>query len=156
MNEVRTMEDEESLLSVGENTILPDKRSITLDNVAFRYTQHSPFVLQGINLFIPENKVTAIIGESGCGKSTLLKLLVRLYQPSFGEVKLGDMNMNAVNLRQWRRMCGVVMQDGKLFYDTIINNIVLDDEHIDKENLVKCCQIAQIKKLMPCLKDSRR
>lgn len=146
MNEIRTMDDEEKLLSVGENTILPDSRSIVLENVMFRYTQHSPIVLQGINLIIPENKVTAIVGESGCGKSTLLKLLVRLYQPSYGEVRLGDMNMKAVNLRQWRRLCGVVMQEGKLFSDTIINNIVLDDEYINKEELVRCCQIAQIKK----------
>lgn len=145
MNEIRTLDDEEALLSVSENAILPDKCDITLENVMFQYTQHSPIVLQNINLHIPENKVTAIVGGSGSGKSTLLKLLVRLYQPSYGMVKLGDMNMKAINLRKWRDMCGVVMQEGKLFSDTILNNIVLDDEHIDKANLVRCCQIAQIK-----------
>lgn len=145
MNEIRTLEDEEELLSVGENTILPDRRDIVLENVMFQYTSTAPLVLQNINLLIPENRVTAIVGGSGSGKSTLLKLLVRLYQPSYGVVKLGDMNMKAVNLRQWRSMCGVVMQDGKLFSDTILNNIVLDDEHVDKENVVRCCQIAQIK-----------
>ena len=145
MNEIRTLDDEEELLSVSENTILPEKCDITLENVMFQYTQHSPIVLQNVNLHIPENKVTAIVGGSGSGKSTLLKLLVRLYQPSYGMVKLGDMNMKAINLRKWRDMCGVVMQDGKLFSDTILNNIVLDDERIDKANLVRCCQIAQIK-----------
>ncbi|MCR4769278.1 MAG: ATP-binding cassette domain-containing protein, partial [Bacteroidaceae bacterium] len=62
------------------------------------------------------------------------------------------MNVTALNLRKWRDMCGVVMQDGKIFSDTIKNNIVLDDEHVDEEQLVKCCQIAQIKSeidLMP-------
>lgn len=145
MNEIRTLDDEEELLSVSDNTILPDKCDISLENVMFQYTQHSPIVLQNVNLHIPENKVTAIVGGSGSGKSTLLKLLVRLYQPSYGTVKLGDMNMKAINLRKWRDMCGVVMQEGKLFSDTILNNIVLDDDHIDKENLVRCCQIAQIK-----------
>lgn len=145
MNEIRSLDDEEELLSVSDNTILPDACDITLENVMFQYTQHSPIVLQNVNLHIPENKVTAIVGGSGSGKSTLLKLLVRLYQPSYGVVKLGNMNMKAINLRKWRDMCGVVMQDGKLFSDTILNNIVLDDERVDKENLVRCCQIAQIK-----------
>ena len=145
MNEIRSLDDEEELLSVSDNTILPDACDITLENVMFQYTQHSPIVLQNVNLHIPENKVTAIVGGSGSGKSTLLKLLVRLYQPSYGVVKLGNMNMKAINLRKWRDICGVVMQDGKLFSDTILNNIVLDDERVDKENLVRCCQIAQIK-----------
>ena len=102
-------------------------------------------VLTNINLYIPENKVTAIVGSSGCGKSTLLKLLIRLYRPSYGTVNMGNMNVTALNLRKWREMCGVVMQDGKVFNDTIKNNIVLDDEDIDEGQLIKCCQIAQIK-----------
>ena len=93
MNEICTLEDEEELLSVGENTILPDRRDIVLENVMFQYTSTAPLVLQNINLLIPENRVTAIVGGSGSGKSTLLKLLVRLYQPSYGVVKLGNMNM---------------------------------------------------------------
>ena len=87
-------------------------------------------MLRNIYLEIPEGKVTAIVGGSGSGKSTLLKLLVRLYKPSFGDIKMDTMNVNAINLRQWRDMCGVVMQDGKMFSDTILNNIVLDDEHM--------------------------
>lgn len=70
------------------------------------------------------------MGGSGSGKSTLLKLLVRLYKPSLREIKMDTMNVNAINLRQWRDMC-VVMQDGKMFSDTILNNIVLDAERID-------------------------
>ena len=144
MNEIRQLEDEEEQLSVGTTTILPEKGDITLDNVLFQYTPNAPLVLKHINLKIPENKITAIVGGSGSGKSTLLKLLVRLYKPSYGEIKLGGMNIMAVSLRQWREMCGVVMQDGKLFSDTIVNNIVLDDEHVDRERLMDCCRTAQI------------
>ena len=111
----------------------------------FKYAPHLPMVLKNINLIIPENKVTAIVGSSGCGKSTLLKLLVRLYRPSYGSVNMGGMNVTALNLRTWREMCGVVMQDGKIFSDTIKNNIVLDDENVDEAQLIKCCKIAQIK-----------
>ena len=145
MNEIRQLEDEDELLSVGSTTILPEDRSLVLKNVMFQYAAHLPLVIKNINLHIPENKVTAIVGSSGCGKSTLLKLLVRLYKPTYGTVNMGGMNVTALNLRKWREMCGVVMQDGKVFSDTIKNNIVLDDEKVDEAQLIKCCQIAQIK-----------
>ena len=145
MNEIRQLDDEEELLSVGSTTILPENKSLILKNVMFQYAAHLPMVLTNINLRIPENKVTAIVGSSGCGKSTLLKLLIRLYKPSYGTVSMGGMNVTALNLRKWREMCGVVMQDGKMFSDTIKNNIVLDDEKVDEAQLIKCCQIAQIK-----------
>lgn len=144
INEIRQLEDEEELLSIGSTTILPEKKTIALENVHFQYTQNSPLVLRNIYLQIPENKITAIVGGSGSGKSTLLKLLVRLYKPSYGEIKMDTMNVNAINLRQWRDMCGVVMQDGKMFSDTILNNIVLDAERIDYDRLREVCRIAQI------------
>lgn len=144
INEIRQLEDEEELLSVGNTCILPNEKSITLSNVHFQYSANSPFVLKGIYLHIPENKVTAIVGGSGCGKSTLLKLLVRLYKPTFGDIKMDTMNVDAINLRQWRNLCGVVMQDGKVFSDTIINNIVLDADHIDYDRLHEVCKIAQL------------
>ena len=144
INEIRQLEDEEELLSIGSTTILPEKKTITLENIHFQYTQNSPLVLRNIYLQIPENKITAIVGGSGSGKSTLLKLLVRLYKPSYGEIKMDTMNVNSINLRQWRDMCGVVMQDGKMFSDTILNNIVLDAERIDYDRLREVCRIAQI------------
>ena len=144
MNEIRQLEDEDELLSIGNTTIIPEDKSITLENVMFQYTVNAPVVLSRIFLTIPENKVTAIVGGSGSGKSTLLKLLVRLYKPSYGEIRMGAMNVNSINLRQWRSMCGVVMQEGKLFSDTILNNIVLDDEHIDYDRVREVTRIAQI------------
>jgi len=144
MNEIRQLEDEDELLSIGNSTIIPDDKSITLENVMFQYTVNSPLVLQHVFLKIPENRVTAIVGGSGSGKSTLLKLLVRLYKPSYGEIKMGGMNVSSINLRRWRELCGVVMQDGKMFSDTILNNIVLDDERIDYDRVREAVRIAQI------------
>lgn len=144
MNEIRQLDDEEELLSIGNSSILPEKRDIVLENVHFQYTPNSPAVLKNIYLKIPENRVTAIVGGSGSGKSTLLKLLVRLYKPSYGEIKMGGMNVTSINLRQWRNLCGVVMQDGKIFSDTILNNIVLDDDRIDYDRLREACRTAQI------------
>ena len=144
INEIRQLEDEEELLSIGNTSILPEKKTISLENVHFQHTQNSPLVLRNIYLQIPEDKITAIVGGSGSGKSTLLKLLVRLYKPSYGEIKMDTMNVNAINLRQWRNLCGVVMQDGKMFSDTILNNIVLDADRIDYDWLREVCRIAQI------------
>ncbi len=144
MNEIRQLKDEEELLSIGRTTILPEQKNLTLENVMFRYTPTSPLILKNIFLHVPENKVTAIVGGSGSGKSTLLKLLIRLYQPYHGEIKMGGINVNAISLREWRNLCGVVMQDGKLFNDTILNNIVLNTEHIDHDRVNESCKIAQI------------
>lgn len=144
MNEIRQMDDEEELLSVGSTTVLPECRDLVLENVMFQYTPNAPLVLKNIYLRIPQNKVTAIVGGSGSGKSTLLKLLVRLYKPTYGDIKMGGMNVTAINLRQWRNLCGVVMQEGKIFSDTVLNNIVLNDEHLDHDRLHECCRIAQI------------
>lgn len=144
MNEIRQLDDEEELLSIGSTNILPQNRDIRLENVHFQYTPNAPLVLQHIYLSIPQNKVTAIVGGSGSGKSTLLKLLVRLYNPTYGEITMGGMNTQSINLREWRKLCGVVMQDGKLFSESILTNIVMEDEHIDYEQLQRCCEIAQI------------
>lgn len=144
MNEIRQLDDESEILSVGSTSIIPENGSLMLSNVHFQYTPNAPLVLKGVNIYIPQNKVTAIVGGSGSGKSTLLKLLVRLYAPSYGDILMGEMNVNAISLRHWRSMIGVVMQDGKLFNDTILNNIVLDAEQIDYDLLRRCCQMAQI------------
>lgn len=144
MNEIREMDDEDAVLSIGNGLALPEDRSIRLTDVMFRYSPHSPLVLKGINLVIPENKVTAIVGASGCGKSTLLKVLARLYKPSYGTVNIGHMNAMSLGLSRWREVCAVVMQDGKLFTDTIRNNIVLTDGEVDYGKLRHSCKIAQI------------
>lgn len=144
INEINQLEDESELLSLGNSSIMPEKLEIVLKNINYQYSVNSELVLKNIFLKIPENKITAIVGGSGSGKSTLLKLLVRLYKPTYGDIEIGGMNINSLNLRKWRDMCGVVMQDGKIFSDTVLNNIVLDDEHIDYEKLHSVCKIAQI------------
>ncbi|NDV64203.1 peptidase domain-containing ABC transporter [Bacteroides sp. 224] len=147
INEIHQLRDEDDMVSISANSMeLPNNKSIVVKNLAFAYSPHAPLVLKSIYLTIPEGKVTAIVGDSGCGKSTLLKLLLRLYLPSYGEICIGDMNINSVSLRQWRAKCGSVMQEGKIFNDTIQNNIVLNEERIDYEALQRATQIANIAK----------
>jgi ATP-binding cassette subfamily B protein len=143
LNEIHQLQDEHE--NVGTNSIdLPENKSLVINNIAFQYTPTGPVILKGIRLIIPEGKVTAIVGDSGSGKSTLLKLLLRLYKPSYGEIIIGNMNVNNISLKQWRDKCGAVMQDGKIFNDTILNNVVLDDEKIDYTKLKKALDTANI------------
>ena len=143
LNEIHELKDEQE--GVGNNTLdLSTSKNIFVNNVSFQYSRNAPFVLQNVSLLIPEGKVTAIVGDSGSGKSTLLKLILRLYKPSYGEIMIGNMNINNIGLKQWREKCGVVMQDGKIFNDTILNNIVLDDENIDYERLKNALETANI------------
>jgi len=143
INEIHQLKNEEDTI-VANSLSIPNQKSLLLRNVSFQYTQNAPFVLKQINLVIPEGKITAIIGGSGSGKSTLLKLLLRLYNPSFGEILIGNMNISNLELREWRDHCGVVMQEGKIFNDTILNNVTLDDEEIDYERLKEAVRIAHI------------
>lgn len=143
LNEIHKLDDEEEDINEN-NIILPNDKSIHVTGVSFQYSRGAPFTIQNITLKIPEKKITAIVGDSGSGKSTLLKLLLRLYRPSYGDILLGGMNVNNISLRQWRDSCGAVLQDGKIFNDTILNNIVLDDENIDYERLKNAVTAANI------------
>jgi len=143
INEIHQLKDEEDTV-VTNSMSVPDHKGLLLKNLTFQYTPNAPFVLKQINLIIPEGKITAFVGGSGSGKSTLLKLLLRLYNPTFGEILIGNMNISNLSLREWRDHCGVVMQDGKIFNDTILNNITLDDEEIDYTRLKDAVRIAHI------------
>lgn len=145
INEIHQLKDEDEERAAESNNIeLPQDKSLYVNNVSFQYSPASPLVLKNIRLYIPQGKITAIVGDSGSGKSTLLKLLLRLYKPSYGTVFIGRMNIGNISLRQWRSKCGAVMQDGKLFNDTILNNIVLEEERIDYAALQQAVEIANI------------
>jgi ATP-binding cassette subfamily B protein len=147
INEIHQLKDEDDTSSVISNSMeLSLDKSLIVKNLSFQYSPHAPLVLKNLYLRIPEGKVTAIVGDSGCGKSTLLKLLLRLYLPSFGEICISDMNINNISLREWRSKCGCVMQDGKLFNDTIQNNIVLNEEKVDYKALQQAVEVANIVK----------
>lgn len=150
MNEIHIKENEESL---GEKiTLLPEYGDLIMENVSFQYEgPHSPTVLRDINLYIPRGKTTAIVGSSGSGKTTVLKLLLNFYQPTEGVIRVGDINLSNIQTRLWRSQCGVVMQDGYVFNDTIAHNIALGDEIIDKQKLLKAVKVANIQNFVEAL-----
>src|SRR5262249_4201362 len=139
MHEVRTLQDEET--PAQQLTLLPEQPSLHLRGVSFRYGgPHNNLVLEDLTLTIPHGKVTALVGSSGSGKTTLLKLLLRFYEPLSGDVTLGELNLRHFSHRFWREQCGVVLQDGQIFSDTIARNIALGEEVIDRARLIRATE----------------
>jgi len=141
--EIHDKEDEENIEEQYASEI-PEK-DIEIKDVSFRYIGSDSFVFENLNLTIPYQKTTAIVGASGSGKTTLLKLLMKFYEPNTGEIKLGNTNLKNISPRIWREHCGVVMQDGYIFNDTIAENIAVGEDFIDKSKLRKAVEVANIK-----------
>jgi len=144
LGEIHNRDDEEQV-EIQKNTELPENKAINIAGVSFHYEgPKSPRVLSDINLIIPENKVTAIVGASGSGKTTLIKLILGFYPPYEGKVEIGGIGLQQFSMEMWRSNCGVVMQDGFIFSDTIANNIAVADSFPDKEKLRRAVEIANI------------
>ena len=128
------------------------EKGIYLKNLSFQYEgSKSPYVLKDINLHIPEGKITAIVGASGSGKTTLLKLLLRFYDPIKGQIYYNHDNILNLSPKSIRENTGVVMQDGYIFSDTIERNIATADKEINKQQLKKAVQIANIEEFVESL-----
>lgn len=121
------------------------KKGIEFEKVSFQYEgPKSPYVLKDINFTIPEGKIIAIVGASGSGKTTLMKLLLKFYEPTQGRLFYNSENINTISPKSLRENCGVVMQDGFVFSDTIERNIATGDENINKEKLQNAVKIANL------------
>lgn len=141
--EIHNREDEESSTD-DKLTDLPDQHDIVVKNLRFRYTGAVDEVIKGVNIHIPANKVTAIVGSSGSGKTTLMKLLLKFYAPSEGEITIGGINLKNVSQHTWRQKSGAVMQEGFIFNDTIAHNIAVGETIIDKVKLKHAVKMANI------------
>jgi ATP-binding cassette subfamily B protein len=148
LNDVHRVTDEEPedklLLSQ-----LPDDKSITLRDVSFTYPgAGNKTVLQGLNLDIPQGKVTAIVGDSGSGKTTILKLLLKIQLPETGRIAIEDTDYNSLSHAALRKDCGIVMQDGFIFSDSIANNIMVSSEEKNSARLLHAMRMANIEEFV--------
>ena len=151
LGEIHKEENEEKE-DLGEMIIMPESKTLDIQNLSFQYEgPHSRKVLDGVNLKILSDSVTAIVGVSGSGKTTLVKLLLAFYPPVEGEIRIGDTNLQSLSQQAWRRRCGVVMQDGYIFADTIARNISLGDEYVDPDRLLEAVRMANIKEYIESL-----
>ena len=151
LGEIHKEENEEKE-DLGEMIIMPESKTLEIRNLSFQYEgPHSRKVLDGVNLKIPADSVTAIVGVSGSGKTTLIKLMLAFYPPVEGEIRVGDTTLQSLSQQIWRRRCGVVMQDGYIFADTIARNISLGEEYVDPDRLLEAVKMANIKEYIESL-----
>jgi ATP-binding cassette subfamily B protein len=133
---------------------IPKNADIVIKDLTFRYIGSDVNVLENLNLTIPANKITAIVGTSGSGKTTLMKLLLKFYEPNTGEIYLTQtpakekgalIGLKNIPQKTWRSHLGTVMQEGYIFNDTIANNVAIGVDVIDKQRLIYASDVANIK-----------
>ena len=154
LSEIHEKEDE-TQQEDSQTHEIPKDADIVIKDLSFRYIGSDMNVLENLNLTIPANKITAIVGTSGSGKTTLMKLLLKFYEPNSGEIGLipisdeippnvGMTNLRNIAQKTWRSHVGTVMQEGYIFNDTIANNIAIGVDVIDKKRLVYAADVANI------------
>ena len=144
INEIHRMDDENGKQGL-ETSVTDETKGIDMENINFKYDPHAlKTIIDDVSLTIPKGKVTAIVGASGSGKTTLIKLMLGYYPVLGGQITIGGTDVNTLNKKWWRRQCGVVMQDGVIFSETIARNIAVDDKEIDKQRLQTAAEIACI------------
>ena len=143
LSEIHEKEDEAQQEATQTNDIQLES-DINLNEVSYRYIGSDTNVLNNLNLIIPANKITAIVGTSGSGKTTLMKLLLKFYESNSGQITIGKTDLNNIKQKSWRSHIGTVMQEGYIFNDTIANNIAVGVDVIDKERLVYAADLANI------------
>ena len=140
INEIRDKTEEEQ---AGVRMAFTDDGSLRFNHVSFKYDAHSPNkALDDICITIPEGQVTAIVGTSGSGKTTMIKLMLGFYQVTEGDITIGETPIQDYSMKWWRRQCGVVMQEGVIFSESIARNIAVDDNEIDEDRLKRATRIA--------------
>jgi len=144
LGEIHEREEEERP-EEQKNYELPESTVITVSGLSFHYEgPKSPRVLNNINMEISPDKVTAIVGASWSGKTTLIKMILGFYPPYEGKIEIGGISLQQFSMEMWRGKCGVVMQDGYIFSDTITNNIAVADDFPDRDKLRRAVKIANI------------
>ncbi|SPE78713.1 Toxin RTX-I translocation ATP-binding protein [Flavobacterium columnare] len=141
-------EDHKTKINVEDNIF----KTIKIKEVSFKYPGNfNPFVLENISFSIPQNSITAIVGASGSGKTSLLKLLLSYYPSTKGNIQLDELDLEKISANDWRKKCGIVLQDGKIFSGTIAENIAISDEIIDETKLINAAKMANILELIKIL-----
>ena len=117
---------------------------IALDGVSFRYAPEDPYVVRDFDLDIAAGEMVTLTGPSGGGKTTVMKLILGLYAPEAGTVRIDGRDLAMVDPSDWRARVGVVMQDDRLLSGTIADNIGFFDPEIDMARVVEAAKAAQI------------
>lgn len=153
LTDVQSLEEEDKDTNVEiDKDTYNTHDGIHIKHLDFHYFgPRSPKVIDDLTLFIPFGKTTAIVGESGSGKTTLIKLLLKFYDKYSGSILYGDAALEDISALSLREHCGVVMQDGYIFSDTLERNIATGKQPIDREKLKNAISIAQLTEFVESL-----
>lgn len=133
VEKIRSFLDRESNILNKKSCEIPEGAGVLeCRNVSFGY-QKDCLILRNVNLIIRAKEKVALVGYNGAGKTTLIKLLLRLYDPTEGEILLNGVDIRNYDVEEYRRYIGVVFQDFKLFAATVAENVVMDRVHADKD-----------------------
>lgn len=141
-----------SMLEKGDKTYLPPGRlsissiskSIRFEHVTFRYQAESEPALTDVSFEIPPGVTTALVGASGAGKTTIVNLLLRLYQPSAGTIRVDNRPLEDVRRVDWLKLLAVAGQDVDLIEGTVIDNIRMADNAATEADIVRASRIAGV------------
>ena len=128
----------------GDKTLETFKGGISLENISFRYSDTDPWVVQDHTLKIKAGEMVTLTGPSGGGKTTLMKLMLGLYEPLSGVIKIDGADLREISRSDWRSHIGVVMQEDRLLSGTLADNISFFDPEIDMQRVYRAAQAAQI------------
>jgi len=126
----------------GKSSSAP-KTGFAIRNLSFKYEESLPLVLRGVSTDISAGKMVALVGPSGSGKTTLVHLLLRFYQPTEGQILLDGEPIESFNLKEYRNLFGVVLQEPFLFNLSILDNLLLAKPDANFEEVVNACELAQ-------------
>lgn len=142
LDRIETITLEENLISdisKNENQVI-FLNEISFNKVYFKYEKDQ--VLHNISFKINKGETVAIVGHSGAGKSTIADLLVRFYDVNEGQIKIDNVDIKDIGLTDLRKIMGVVTQDSILFNDSVINNIGLGINNIDRNRVIEATKMA--------------
>ena len=132
--------------SGGSQSLSDHALSVAFENVSFSYGNEEKatapeLVLQNISFDLPPGRVLGLLGRTGSGKSTIARLLLRLYDPQSGIIRLGGVNANQTPLSNLRQRVGLVTQDVQLFQSTVRHNLSFFNSQISDEQILQALEV---------------
>ncbi len=133
IEKMRTFLETENTMPDNGTLPVPSQGDLVLENVTFTYPGNDKPTINGVSLHIKQGEKIALVGFNGAGKSTLIKLLLRLYDPDSGTVRLGNNAASEYPIRDYRRHFGALFQQFEIIATGIGQNLTMSDAPLDKD-----------------------
>jgi ABC-type multidrug transport system fused ATPase/permease subunit len=133
---LKLLENKEDIEANGTKIIQDLQGEISFQDVHFSYNKDEP-ILQDVSFEVAKGETVAIVGATGAGKSTIISALMGFYPYSQGSIKIDGVELKDIDVHALRQQVALVLQDVFLFSDSVRANVVLGDEHITDDQLLK-------------------